>query len=64
MKMFTAAKSDEQRVAAANAIWMLLFCDDNKILFKEIKGAADEIYKCIVSNNFFRSVYLRSSCLK
>ena len=39
--MFNVAKTQEQRIAAANAIWMLLFEKENQQRFMKMDGAFD-----------------------
>ncbi|XP_065072389.1 uncharacterized protein LOC135696802 [Rhopilema esculentum] len=43
MQLFNVAKVQEQRIAAANAIWMLLFEKENQQRFMSMDGAFDAI---------------------
>ena len=49
MKMFTTAKTNEERISASKAIWMLLFDEENKKLFKEMENAVEQISAYSVS---------------
>ena len=52
IKMFSHAKSNDERIASANALWMLLFDVDNQELFKQIDGAYETILAHAVSHFF------------
>eukprot|EP00794_Sanderia_malayensis_P017066 gene17066-18786_t len=38
LKMLTVAKTDDERIYSCKAMWMLLFDEDNKNMFKEMDG--------------------------
>ena len=43
VKMFQRAKSDDERISAANALWMLLFDAENRELLKQIDAAFESL---------------------
>ena len=48
--MFSAAKSDDERISSTNALWMLLFDTGNQKIFMEIDDAFEKITAHAVCN--------------